>query len=87
MADQIAKAKQFVDEWVSENCHPTGYAEEGDTSEAKNYAKMCLAAAKEAGISAAAIKQAVGDLTGYIAEQLETNIDDQVQRAVDKDPF
>lgn len=79
------KAREFVEQWVSDNIHPTGYEPEGDASEAKTQALVCLAAADQAGISRGEISSACGDLVEYMAAAIESANDREVQRLIAKD--
>ena len=79
------KARQFVETWVSENVHPTGYEPEGDSREAERLAFDCWRAVDEAGIRRAEVQEDFGDLRDHMAEQIERVNDEEVQRLVDKD--
>ena len=52
------RAIAFVEEWVSENIHATGYEPEGDAAQAAAFAAQCLASAKAEGITDAEMKDA-----------------------------
>lgn len=49
-------AGHFVEEWVANNIHATGYEEEGDMRAAKAAAFEMLAAADKAGVARAAVE-------------------------------
>ena len=78
-------AKDFVEGWISENVHPTGYQAEGDNREAARLALACRAAAKEVGIERAAIDAEFGSLADYMAEAIEAANDAEVARLASKD--
>ncbi|MPR13908.1 DUF768 domain-containing protein [Microvirga tunisiensis] len=59
-------AKRFVDQWIDENVHPTGYAAVGDASKAEQLARACWVEADKAGISRDTIEDSVGNLVDYI---------------------
>ncbi len=79
------KAAEFVEAWIEENIHATGYEPEGDASEAKEKAVACWAAADMKGISRAAIQKEVGDLVERMARAIESVNDHEVSRQVAKD--
>jgi len=80
-----AEAREFIEDWVENNVHPTGYEPEGDSEEAKKLAFECWRAVDQAGISRAAVKEEVGELLDYMSEAIERVNDAEVQRQVDKD--
>ena len=79
------KAREFVQTWVSENVHATGYEPEGDSKEAERLTFACWRAVDQAGIRRAEVDEEFGDLLDYMAEQIESVNDQEVQRLVDKD--
>ena len=79
-------ARDFVEGWIEENVHPTGYDLAGDLTEAKRLALGCRAAADEVGIGRAAIDAEFASLVDYIAEAIEAaNNDAEVARLSAKD--
>ena len=79
------RALAFVEEWVNENVHPTGYEPEGDNAQAAALAVQCLAAAKAEGIAEAEIKDAFEDLTQFMAGSIKLVNDNEVDRLASKD--
>jgi hypothetical protein len=79
------RALAFAEEWVNENIHATGYEPEGDTSAASALAQQCLAEAKADGISEAEMKEAIDDLTQFMAGQIKLVNDNEVDRLASKD--
>ncbi len=75
-------AKQFVDQWVSENVRATGYQLEGDKAE--NLANQCWKAADGAGVSRMEIKTSCGSLVDYMAAAVEALNRSQVNRLASK---
>jgi hypothetical protein len=78
-------AKSFLDDWVADNIFAEGYEAEGDNSEARTQADICVAAAESEGLSRADLEAAVGDLTDYMAAQIESANDREVARLAEKD--
>lgn len=78
-------ARQFVEQWIDDNVHSSGYEPEGDAAESKRLAAECWAAADQAGVSRASIQEEVGHLPDYMAERLKAVNDAEVQRLIDKD--
>lgn len=79
------KAREFVDGWIAENVHATGYEPEGDATEAKRLAFECWAAADKAGIPRGQIEQAVGPLVDHMAAAIEEVNDAEVRRLAARD--
>jgi hypothetical protein len=79
------RALAFVEEWVNENIHATGYEPEGDNSTASVLAQQCLAQAEAHGITDAEMKGAVDDLTQFMAGQIKLVNDNEVDRLASKD--
>ena len=79
------RAIAFVEEWVSENIHATGYEPEGDAAQAAAFAAQCLASAKAEGITDAEMKDAFEDLSQFMAAAIKTANDDEVARLASKD--
>ena len=79
------RALAFVEEWVNENIHATGYEPEGDTSAASALAQKCVADAKADGITEAEIKEAIDDLTQFMAGQIVLVNDNETDRSAAKD--
>jgi hypothetical protein len=79
------RALAFVEEWVNENIHATGYEPEGDSSMAKTLAAQCLAEAKADGITESEMKEAIDDLTQFMAGQIKLVNDNEVDRLASKD--
>ena len=78
-------AKEFVDSWISENVHPTGYEPEGDKREAKILAFQCWNATDKAGYSRGAIDVALGgDLVSYMAKSMDRINDHEIARLIAK---
>jgi len=64
-------ARDFVEGWIEENVHPTGYDHAGNLKEAKMLALACRAAADEVGIGRAAVDAEFASLVNYITEAIE----------------
>jgi hypothetical protein len=79
------RAIAFVEEWVSENIHATGYEPEGDDSQAAAFAARCVASAKADGIPEAEMKSAFENLTEFMSAAIRTANDDEVARLASKD--
>jgi len=79
------RAIAFVEEWVSDNIHATGYEPEGDSSQAAALAAECFAAAKAEGISDAEMKDAFDDLAQFMAGSIKLVNDNEVERLASKD--
>jgi hypothetical protein len=79
------RAIAFVEEWVSENIHATGYEPEGDADQAAAFAAQCLASAKAEGITDAEMKDAFEDVNQFMAAAIKTANDDEVARLASKD--
>ncbi len=79
------RAIAFVEEWVSENIHATGYEPEGDAAQAAAFATQCLSSAKAEGITGAEMKDAFEDLNQFMAAAIKTANDDEVARLASKD--
>jgi hypothetical protein len=79
------RGRRFIEGWVDENVHATGYEPEGDNSEARQLAKLCLAEAKAKGISRKEIEEHVGDINDYMSEAIENANDEEVRRLASKD--
>jgi hypothetical protein len=79
------RALAFVEEWVNENVHATGYEPEGDSSLASALAQQCLAEAKVHGIAEVEMKDAFEDLTQFMAGQIKLVNDNEVDRLASKD--
>jgi hypothetical protein len=73
------RALAFVEEWVNE------YEPEGDTSAASALAQKCLSEAKADGITEAEIKEAIDDLTQFMAGQIVLVNDNEADRIAAKD--
>ena len=79
----MANPWDFLTEWVREHLNATGY---DDEPTAKSLAGGCLEAAKQAGVSAAAvIKAAGGNLVTFMLHELNGAADREVKRLADKD--
>ncbi len=79
------RALAFVEEWVNENVHATGYEPEGDSSTASAFAQQCLNEAKADGITEGEMKDAFEDLTQFMAGQIKLVNDNEVDRLASKD--
>lgn len=79
------RAIAFVEGWVSDNIHATGYEPEGDSSQAAELAAECLTAAKAEGITDAEMKDAFDDLTQFMAGSIKLANDTEVDRLASKD--
>ena len=79
------KAREFVEKWVNENVHPTGYEPEGDSAEAKKLANACWRAVDLAGIGRPQVAAEIDDLEDFMGDAIERVNDAEVQRLVDKD--
>lgn len=80
-----AEAREFIEDWVNNNVHATGYQPEGDTEEARKLTFECWRAVDQAGIPRASVQEEVGELLDYMSEAIERVNDAEVQRQVDKD--
>jgi hypothetical protein len=78
-------AKAFVEHWVEDNIHPTGYEPEGDATEARKAMLACFRDADRAGISRRSIQDAIGDLQEYMVKAIENVNDAEVARLAAKD--
>jgi hypothetical protein len=65
------RAIAFVEDWVSDNVHATGYLPEGDTAIPASLAEQCLSDAKAEGITEAEMKDAFEDLPSCMAAQIQ----------------
>lgn len=80
------KAEKFVEEWVADNIHATGYEPEGDLRAAKVASSKMLAAADEAGIARRDIEAYTGkDITVFMADRIDSANDAEVDRLAAKD--
>ena len=77
--------RRFVEGWVNEHVHPTGYEAEGDTSETRQLTELCLAAARAKGISKKEIEEDIGDIDDYMSEAIDEVNDAEVARLAGKD--
>jgi hypothetical protein len=77
------RALAFVESWVVENVQPIASEPEGDSSQAKQLAAQCLAAAQAEGIPKAEIDEAIDDLQAFMAGQIKESVDREV---AEKDP-
>lgn len=77
-------AREFVEGWIDQNVHATGYAPEVDNAEAKRLAVECWAAADQAGVSRASIAEEF-NLPDRMAEAIEAVNDAEVERLASKD--
>jgi len=65
------EALGFVDEWISEHVRPGEHTSDDNNTQAKALAKQCLADASAEGISELDIKDAIDDLTEFMAAAIE----------------
>jgi hypothetical protein len=65
------EALGFVDEWISEHVRAGEYTPDDNNTQAKALAKQCLADASAEGISELDIKDAIDDLTEFMAAAIE----------------
>jgi hypothetical protein len=61
----------FVDEWISEHVRPGEHTSDDNNTQAKALAQQCLADASAQGISELDIKDAIDDLTEFMAAAIE----------------
>jgi hypothetical protein len=79
------RALAFVESWVNENIHATGYEPEGDNSTASVLAQQCLSEAEAHGVTDAEMKEAIDDLKQFMAGQIKLVNDNEVDRLASKD--
>lgn len=78
-------AGQFVEVWVANNIHATGYEAEGDRKAARSAVYEMVAAADKAGIARVAIQEYTGsDMVSFMAGRIEAVNDAEVERLVAK---
>ncbi len=77
-------ARNFVDQWISENVEATGGDPEDNAAVAQKLALKCLAAADKAGINRGAIENDCGDLVAYIDEAISRADDEEARRLIDR---
>ena len=76
----------FMDEWLSDNLHISGYPQEQvPDPEAVILATQCITAAKKAGISKADLEHEYGDIPAFMHRRLERAVDAEVDRLAAKD--
>jgi hypothetical protein len=74
---------EFLETWAQENVHGILF---GDEETARQLAKNCIEAAKEAGITEAALtKAAGGNLSDFLLSELETAANAEERRLAEKD--
>jgi hypothetical protein len=78
------RGRRFVEGWVTEHVHPTGYEPEGDNSEARQLTELCLAAARAKGISKKEIEEDIGNIEDYMSEVIDEVNDAEVARLAGK---
>jgi hypothetical protein len=78
------RAIAFVENWISENIHATGYEPEGNGSQSMALAARCLASAKSEGITEAEMNDAFDSLPRFIAGAIKDANDDEVERLASK---
>ncbi len=61
----------FVEEWISEHVRPSEHASDDNNTQTKALAQQCLADANAQGISELDIKDAIDDLTEFMAAAIE----------------
>ena len=79
----MANPWEFLEKWVSNNVQATAYE---DKAEAKRLAYECRKAAREAGVSEnGVIKAAGGNLEGFMLTELNSAVNQEVERLVAED--
>ena len=79
----MAKSWEFLETWAKENVHGILF---GDEETARQLAKNCVEAAKNAGITEAELtKAAGGDLSDFFLSELETAANAEERRLAEKD--
>lgn len=76
---------EFLTNWVSENVHPVAYEPEGDNTESTELAAQCVSAARSEGISKVDLEAFAGDMTDYMAEQIDEFIGREIDRRMAKE--
>ena len=73
----------FVDEWAKENVQATVYGDEGT---AKQLAQQCIRDSRAAGFyDQSIVKAAGGNLESFMLDRLNSAVDGEVRRQVEKD--
>jgi len=77
-------ARNFVDQWISDNVEATGDDAGAAVVAANKLALKCLAAADAAGIDPTAIESECGDLAAYIAAAIARANAEEAERLIDR---
>ena len=75
-----SRVTDFVSAWIAQNVRPLKYEAEDDDTESEAYARACIAAAADEGISKAEINAVYRDLGPHISGVIDTIIEARIER-------
>jgi hypothetical protein len=64
----MSETRDFIDFWVENSVHAK--EQQGASQDVDQLTRRCIAAAKEQGVSEAALREEIGDVAGYIRQML-----------------
>jgi hypothetical protein len=79
------RARAFVESWIEEYVHPTGYEDENHHSESRANAAACFESALIEGITKAEINEEYEDLVARMAQVHKQIVDREIANKVAKD--
>jgi hypothetical protein len=79
------RARVFVEEWIADAVHATGYEPENSDTRARLLAVCCIGQARTSGLSPNEIDSEFGSLTLHMCRAIESATDDEIDRLAGKD--
>ena len=75
-----SRVTDFVTGWIAQNVRPLKFEAEDDDSESEAYARACIIAARDAGISRAEIDAVYRDLGPHMSSVIDSIIEARIER-------